>query len=422
MRSFLDLTESGNPRQVYRTDFGSSSLNLSSTPISLFPEEELIVYWKGLCHLSSNLPDSRSQKISLGNLVYSLIKEESFLDIERDYLGRNRQEIDRFRDRYLRRLASENSVVKERYDVLRKSVNEDSLDSLVKNYFFSVTRNIDIEKIILDNEVREKAERKIDASQIPNIEFNHRIPLLDALMPEEDIPVFITGKKCYSLSPELRFLESVKSLERRYKEYIADRIKDKIKKSVEIYFKRSLDNRSIDELDKKVRAARASPGDGFGVRRISDNEYVLFKEVGEYGVEWNDKFYLFPPLKVGINLVKTSAGYRISNSAFAFESPYYKHPYIQGSKGRERRSICSAGTLDRIHSEIEFISASENNSEKAHLMKSAKALLLRFENILVAGHNSSHDPFDTIQNSAQILSDSEVRYYQRRGVMFFKKI
>lgn len=424
-QSFLDITDRGNPSDYHKADFRDLDieLNLSPTLLSFLPEDELIVYWRGLYHLSS-VSKGDSQKISIGGTVYSMVKSEFFLDLEKDYLKRNQKEIERFKEEYIKRLAQENAVIKEKYDSLKSSLKDgNSLDSLVKNYFFPITKNMDLEEIISENESRENAKRKIDTSQIQEIQFNHLIPFFESLLPDGDMPLLITGGKCYSLSPDPVFVKNLRTLEKKYKESISEKIKNKIRSSVNFYLNKLVsEDRDFNDLNEKIHSATSGPRKDFGADRISDDEYVLFKEIGEYGVEVERDFYLFPPLKVGVTLVKTSRGYNISEDAFAYESPQYKHPYIQGEVGWERRKICNGGTLNRIQSEIDFISHSNSNRDKAHLMRSAKALLLRFENILVAGHNSPHYPFDTIRESARLLSGTEVQTYQNRGVMFFRKV
>jgi hypothetical protein len=51
----------------------------------------------------------------------------------------------------------------------------------------------------------------------------------------------------------------------------------------------------------------------------------------------------------------------------------------------------------------------------------AKALLIRFENIIKRGHNSTHNPIDSIPESAELISRREAERYIREGISFFQK-
>lgn len=462
-RSFKDLDswkqrntdnrkKSPGSRVVPKKDGGyKHNLNLIPTPISLFPEDELIVYFNdkiyflekplgnksnsvtntgGIVHIDSKIYTLSSSScrnshptINVEGISYPLINAEFLLDLERNYLKENHDEIESFRRDYIRRLAKENSGIRERYDSLMKSLKEnDSLESLVKNYFFPITKGIDLEKVISENKKNEKIGRNINIDKIRNIRFNHSVSYLHHLIPDrnKNMHLLITGGKLYCVSNELEFVEEISECEIKYKKFISEKIKEIIKGDVDSYFGNlSQDSEDLQNLKKKINIATSCPNKDFGTERISEREYVLFKNVGEYGVEWNENYYLFPSLKVGIGLTKTSSGYKIDEKAFVYKNPSYKHPYIMGTKGSERREICTAGRLNLIHSQIGF--NSKSSEDKAYLMKSAKKLLGIFEGILREGHNSPHKPFDTIQESARLISGTEAEYYKRRGVVFFPK-
>lgn len=425
-RSFLDITNGKRPPriQTFPEKFKyQRNLNLTSTPISFFPEDELIIYLKDKLYSLSTSPDKtlNKQKINFLGQTYYATEFDSFLNLEKDYIEKNKEEIEKFKKSYINKLSEENTLIKDQYDFLERTLkNSDSLDSLVKNYFFPITKGIDIEKIISDNKKNENFERKIDVNKIRELQFNHSVSYFNNLFSDKNSPFLITNKELYCISNELKFVEEISNCERKYKKFISEKIKEKIKNNVDSYFKGILQNdKRLQNLNEKIHTATYNPHRDFGTERISETEYVLFKNVGEYGVEWDGKFYLFPPLKVGAGLTKTSSGYKIDKRAFVYKNPYYKHPYIQGGKGGERREICTAGRLNLIHSQIELNSTS--SKDKAYLMKSVKKLLGIFEEILKAGHNSNHIPMDTIQKSSRLISRTEAENYKRRRVEFFKK-
>lgn len=425
-RSLLDMTNGKKPSriQTFPEKFKyHGNLNLTSTPMSFFPEDELIIYLKDKLYSLSTSPDKtfNKQKINFLGQTYYATEFDSFLNLERDYIEKNKKEIEKFKKSYINKLPEENTLIKDQYDFLERTLkNSDSLDSLVKNYFFPITKGIDIEKIISDNKKNENFERKIDVNKIREMQFNHSVSYFNNLLPDKNSPFLITNRELYCISNELKFVEEISSCGRKYKKTISKKIKEKIKNNVDSYFEGILQNdRRLQNLNEKIHTATYNPHRDFGADRISEKEYVLFKNVSEYGVEWNGKFYLFPPLKVGAGLTKTFSGYKIDKRAFVYKNPYYKHPYIQGEKGEERREICTAGRLNLIHSQIGLKSTS--SQDKAYLMKSVKKLLGIFEEILKAGHNSNHDPVDTIQKSSRLISRTEAENYKRRGVEFFKK-
>lgn len=426
-----------------------ASLNLSATVISSFPHDELIIYLNDKLYFLSSLPVSQKNPseinirgvVNLDGKIYPfgssldnnsiihiagsnhLLKGyESFLGLEKRFLSRNKKEIDSFKADYIKRLARENSILKEKYSSLERLLkNDDSLDALVRNYFYPITKGIDIEKIISENKKGEAFNKEADITKIREIQFDHNHSFFYSLISDKNIPLLITGGECYCITPELKFLERTDTMESKYKKFISENIKKKIRNSVNSYFEDlAVKDKKLMDLNDKIDSATSRPPKDFGADRISEDEYVLYKNTGEYGVEWNGQFYLFSPVKIGISLIKSSNGYKIDESAFVYKDPYYKHPYIQGIKGQERRVICSAGRLDLICSQIGLDSTP--SKDKAHLMKSAKYLLNRFENIIKRGHNSDHHPFDSLYDSAKTISPAEVEYYKRRGVEFFRKI
>lgn len=447
-RSFLDITNGKRPPriQTFPEKFKyQRNLNLTSTPISFFPEDELIVYLNDrIYHLGvfdnkdpsktddvvyingkvSRLGSSPNNEFSIINIEginYSLISSESFLDLEKEFLNKNKKEINLFGVNYMKILARENTIIQEKYNSLEKSLKEgDSLSLLVKNYFFPITKRVDLEKIIAENKKKEILKKEIDINKIKDIQFSHNTSFFHSLIPNKELPILITGGICYYISGDLKFIGKVYTHETNYKKFISEKIKEKVRNHVNSYFEDlSQKSEGLKNLSEQIHLATSSPRKDFGAERISETEYVLFKNVGEYGVEWDGKFYLFPPLKIGIGLTKTSRGYEIGERAFVYKNPYYKHPYVSGKKGSERREICTAGRLNTIHSQIGLSSTSSR--DKAYLMRSAKRLLENFEGILKTGHDSDHIPVDTIKESSKLLTPSEAKYHKSKEVEFFPK-
>jgi hypothetical protein len=439
VESFVDLLKrqridlehkAAKPREI--------SLNLSPTPLSYFPEEELIIFLNDrLYYLSISSATQNLSKISMGGTVnlkgvvyclnpsledstgYSLICSESFVDLEREFFIRNKKEIDSFKQSYIEQLAQEDFTLGERYDSLAKSLNDDSLDSLIKNYFFPITKGIDLEKIISENKKRELFEKRFDVNKIKDIHFGYKTSFFQEILANKDAPLLITGGEFYSLSPKISFLDNTRNMEKKYKHLILRKIKENIKSNVSDYFRDlSEKDQGLKELSNGISHATSGAHKDFGAERISEYEYVLFKNTGQYGVEWKGEFYLFPSAKVGVSVVKNSNGFQIDESAFVYQDPDYKHPYVY-LDGTERQRICTAGRLSIIHRQIGLDSTSSR--DKTKLMTSAKRLLESFDGILKAGHNSDHVPQTSIPESARLISRSEAEYYKKRGVVFFPK-
>lgn len=402
------------------------NLDLTPTPILHLPKDEIIFYFKDRLYFLTTPYDkiSNEEEINILGKNYGLIDSESFLDLEKDYLEENKKNINSFKVNYLKRLIEKGDLIKKEYNFLEKSLKEDdSLDSVVQNYFFPITKGTNIEKIISDNKREERFEKEINMDKIRNTDFTHNTSFFkDLFLKYYGYSSFlVTDNKCYKISNKMNFMETTKELERKYKEFVREKIKRKTKKNINSYIEELLQkDEHLENLRERISSVTFKPHKDFGADRISENEYILFKNIGRYGVEWKGDFYLFSPIKVGVGLTKTFSGYKIDEKGFAYKNPYYKHPYIQGEKGRKRREICTAGKINKIHSQINFGSKA-NKEGKAELMKSAKRLLERFEDILKRGHNSNHEPIDTIQESAQLISKREAEKLKIIGIEFFPK-
>lgn len=436
IKSFLDLPgsekyKSGsskyNPKHETTNSrvasLSASNLDLSRTPISNFPRDEFILFAKDKLYFltKDHVPES-GKKINIVGKDYGLIESESFLDLEKDYLKENKKGIDSFKSEYLKEVSEGNKIIKEKYNDLERSLRQEgSVSSLVRNYFFPITKGIDIEKIIEEDKKREENEKKIDIDKIKGIDLSQEPSYLRSFLQEKGSPPFLFAKgKCYQVSDSrFKVIHKIGDLEKKYKGFLKNKIKNKIRKSLDSYVN-WLVEKDMSDLKEKVSSATSKPDSRFGADKISENEYVLFKKIGDYGVEWDGHFYLFPPVKVGICLIKTPWGYKIDEGVFVYNNPYYKHPFITGDKGDERREICTAGELGKIHKNINFVS-SGGKKEKASLMKSAKSALDYFEDILKRGHNTTHRPMDSIPESAKQISKKEAEKLNQRGVEFFKK-
>jgi hypothetical protein len=428
-----------------------STLKLSPTPISDFPKDEIILYLKDrLYYLSAlelaglsdkgiselnlggitfvggkkyNLPDSSLDDVSIINTEsgsFLVLGSEFFLDLEMDYLRRNEGNIESLRKAYINELAKEDEAVRSKFSSLEKSLMEnDSLDSLVRNYFFPMTQGVDIGKIISENKTKEILEKKVDISKIRNVKFDHKVSYFSKIIAT-DMPLLITDGKIFALSSEMEVLWDIASFEKKYKKLILKDIEERTKKNVDSYFSDSFSLRDLENLRDRISYMTSEPKEGFEAeRKVDGSEYILIKNIGRYGVKWKGSFYLFPSLKIGISLAKDGNGFRISDRAFAYKNPEYKHPFIEIGEESERRGICTANKSKTIR---DFIGMSTDSStNKAYLMRSAIGLLMEFEGIIKEGFNSLHLPYDSIFDSATPLTESQAESYKRRGVLFFPK-
>ena len=322
---------------------------------------------------------------------------------------------------YLYRVA--NSIYQRELPALKNNhlFSEDSLDSLVENSFFPLTRGENPDKAEGYIKLRERITNVQHHEQIPDIQFNHTVPFLEEVLLPESRPVLITGRKVYSLGPKLKFLGDLEKFENAYKELLSKKLRVKINNEALPHLTNAVYESVSLELEKEAKSEQHLSS-GFDAEKVSENEYVLVREIGEYGVEWKGEFYLFPPTRIGLEFTKTDKRYNIGSMAFMYKKPEYKHPYLQGRYGEDKRVICTANMLNLIHSKINFVSSSDGPENITALMKSAINLLYRFERIITSGFNSEHTPFYSIEDSARLLAPNEVQECKSRGVKFYKKI
>lgn len=422
VNSFLELTNKGVP--LKKKYINRKKRQLTPSIISFFPNDELIATNKGKLYFLSS--EEGPMKIKFKGNQFSLIESESLFDLEQDYFKDNKDFIEDMKKSYLNKIKSKNDSMKDISSKFESSFQkENSIDLMVKNYFFPATKNIDIKEIIDNVEKYQDLNKKLEAGRPKDVNLNFKPSLLEFYLSRKSnsLPIIFTNNKAFFFDSRLTFLDGIHSLDKDYKKFLKAKVGERIKNSFDEYLKETINkDMSVINTKKQLESIVGSPHRDFGADKISNNEYILFKKVKEYGVEYENSFYIFPQTLVGVALSKNSSGYKLGDRGFLYKNPNYAHPYAEGAKGNDKRSICTAGNHGAILKQIDFSGSSKEGNAK--LMKSAVRLIGRFENILKRGHNSSHLPAhgDSLEKSARKISEFEATRLRKGGMEFFKKI
>ena len=422
VKSFLEVTDRGRP--LTRSLKIGQSKTLSPTIFSFLPKDELILINKGKLYFLSFKETSLKAKLS--GMEFFFIESESLLEIEQDYLKSNSKYIKAIFDSITQEIKSRESVSERIVKNFESSFQgKVSLDSIIKNYFYPATKRINVKEILKNVEKFEHLQKESSLKSLKDINLMFEPSLIETYLNQKygKRPLLYTGGKISPLDNQKHLLEDLNKLNRDYKTFLSNKIKNLIEKDFENLLDNAINkNSSILKTKNQLESIVSSPHPSFGADKISDNEYILFKKVESYGVEYGGSFYLFPPTKVGLGISMNGNGCHIQDRGFIYDDPSYAHPYVEGAKGKKRRSICTAGNHSKILNKLSF---EENAGLKTiNAMNSAIGLLDSFENILKRGHNSGHIPAhgDSVEKSAKKLSRHEAERLKKKEVEFFLKI
>jgi len=380
--------------------------------------------------------------LSYKGKAFRLEESESLLRLESDFLDRNRDNIRKFQKESLDKLSKQYNKLRDRILSLKEALDDKfSIEEFIADYIFALYHKRKISNSSEYDDIDLLGEIFSERTEVEEISFSRmKKSVLEKLVNDVSgdkkkrlggliilcgnvygfFPIGAVSRlrkrKQISLN-EAFYIDSLERFNEKYKEKLRGEIKNRVKRSFSSELLKIKEGEErIRILNKrKKRNIKSKEGD-MGFSRISDNEYLIYRELPRYIIKKNGGYYLFPEVKIGTRLILN--GEKISfDTDGRVETTGYNHLFVYPS-GR----ICYG---ESNYKQKRILGIEQSKYRLINLNKKRFAIdilkVLDFtESILTKGYAKKTIPVIPLKDfSSRKISERRARELSRNGIKIY---